>query len=153
MKSLLLTLLVLGTISATAKQARQPQEYIPGSKCGLTDNWTELPESTTTYDLSRSTRRVKSMNKVVKQQLIASANALTEDKNTPQITDAAQAAKILREGSEGEELYVERTDFKGKKYSVISYYGGGNHTGYIFAWGSSKILAEISDDDIQCIKK
>lgn len=148
-KSLLIAVFLLPAfVFAGAKKERNPQTYIPGSKCGLMDSWGELDSSSTTFDISRSTKRVNQLPNIVKKQLIAAANMSL----TPPTSDAKVAAAYLRDSSEGYELYVLRTEHRSKKFSVISYYGGGNHTGVIFPWGSDKPLAEIGDDDINCIK-
>lgn len=142
------------------KASRKPNEFKPGSKCGLADTWGEgiddgdvavsfdldaksLDEAKATKSLER---KVKILPKIVKEQLIAGASSF----GTP-VTDAFKAALLIRQGSEGAELSILKATIKGKKYSIISYYGGGNHTGFIFAWGSKKILAEIGDDDISCL--
>jgi methionine aminopeptidase len=119
-----------------------------GSKCGLVDNWGDVEDASTTYDFSRSLKQLKSLIKTVKSQLIAAAKDM-DDK--ARITDVKDAVKLIKENSEGGDLYILKAEILGKKYSVISYYGGGNHTGYIFPWGKTKAVATIGDDDIVCV--
>lgn len=142
---LLIIVFTTSTVAFSKNEGRKPTEWKSGSKCGLVDSWGDFSDVQTTFDISRSTRIVKSLPKVVQNQLIAAASFANG-----KVSDPIKAAQYLRENSEGEELYVLRAEHIGKKFSVISYYGGGNHTGSIFPWGSDKQVASIEDDDIVC---
>lgn len=150
MKKLVVTLAVGFTLSLPAQAA-----YVMGSKCGLIDNWGDVEEATTTFDLSKPVDKmkglIKSLIKVVKSQIISSANG--GKMSVRKINNTTDAIKALQEGSEGEEVYLKAAIIKGKKYSVLAYYGGGNPTGYIYPWGKGEAVAEISDDDIVCMPR
>lgn len=135
-----------------------------GEECGLVDNWGKVKWASTSFDLTgptgvHATLKEKLLPQIVQKQLIATANISSSQKFENSAAGAQDAIRHLRQHSEGRELYILRAGIQGKnqkktkQYSVVSYYGGGNHTGAIFKWGSSTPIAEIGDDDISCVSK
>ncbi len=163
---LIVLLSTVAVVSAQVqKTVRKPSEFKSGSKCGLVDTWGEGMDDadiSITFDLDAKTfdeakakkslaRKVKLLPKVVQNQFISAAAKINFKATGATTADrAAAAARYIQENSEGGELAVLKATINKKPYSVINYYGGGNLTGFIFAWGQTNPLAEIGDGDIGC---
>lgn len=128
-----------------------PAMSFAGSACGLPEQWGDIDNATTTFDLTASARRAKKLPKIVRAQVIAAANKLAKVAGDKPKNDVVKAAQYLRGSSEGSELYIVEGSYNSQTFSVVSYYGGGNHTGYVFPWGSDTPVAEIGDDSISCL--
>ncbi len=163
----LVTMVVSGQLLAAETTGTRKVASPSGKDCGLTEEYGEDQEPKTTFDVSKTVngkkmnlKRAQYLPKVVRAQMVHAANAHSSELNGNQAVnsnlnprEAAKAAlKYLWDNSEGADVYIERVEIEGKKYSAVVHFPGGNQYGYIFPWGSSKPIASIGDGWISCIK-
>lgn len=125
-----------------------------GSKCGLTDSmgeegWEKVGKWT---ELSRATdEKISKLPTLMKQQLIITAKEeAARFKEEVEIKNTLDAVKYLRENSEAGDLYLQDQRVKGKVYTEVVHFPGGNPYGAIFAKGSLRVIAFNQDDTLYC---
>src|SRR5262249_49627934 len=125
-----------------------------GSQCGLIDSYDEFGaiDATKTLSLGKfSEEEVAALPTLSKQQIIIAAKEANRfaDQDIA-ITNTSEAAKFLRDWSEGGEVYVKYMTFQGERYTQVVFYPGGNAAGMVFETGSRHAVATISDSDLIC---
>lgn len=150
MRNMFKTLIVMASFfAATASFAAGEL----GSQCRLTDDnanhtWEEIPNDTFDSDLSHATRRqIEKLPTLVKQQLIIAVRIQAEEV----VKSAYAAVQLLREASSDGDLYVYHLKINGRKYTVVKHYPGDNPYGVIFAYGTTRAVAVMSDSDVICL--
>ena len=100
--------------------------------------------------------QLESLPTIIKQQLIIAAHADDSDDNNIKLVftnaNLLKAVAFLKEASEAEDLYVATVKFGRKQFSYVRYYPGGNEGGFIFTYNTTKLVAEVGDQWIGCLK-
>ena len=126
-----------------------------GSKCGLTDDKNDSWARTKSLNISTwSDARISELPTLTKQQIIIAAKDLTEGPDglaaDIEIKNTIDAVKVLRQNSEGGDVYVMYYKVNRLDITEVLHYPGGNPVGIIFKTGSKRIHAENGDDTIIC---
>ncbi|MFM8314313.1 MAG: hypothetical protein ACKOA8_08520 [Deltaproteobacteria bacterium] len=124
--------------------------------CGLPDQHNDDTMTTLKkYDLSEmGAEEIHNLPLLTQQQLIISAKeAVKEDRMASlPVTHTLSAVQVLRENSEMETVFVTDLLFKGRKFTFVEFYPGGNPSGYYFSFGTKKIIATNGDSTVTCLE-
>jgi hypothetical protein len=144
MKNLILLFLLVGSLS----QARVAKET-----CGLPATTSDegITEEKNSISLKlASNQKLAVLPLLSKAQLIKAAFL---DQNLPvNETQLRRAVAALREASEGGDLYLTNLTYRGRRFTYVQLFPGGNEGGVIFSYGSAVPLAEVGDQDIECLR-
>lgn len=111
----------------------------------------EVQEDPRSLRLGRaSDQEIKSLPGLSKAQLIRAA--FQNEKLQFNDRHVIRAIVALRDASEGEDVYLVHFSYRGKKFTYVQLYPGGNEGGVIFPFGSAEAVATVGDQDIDCIK-
>lgn len=153
MKNLMTVFLVLTMALPAMARQQFPKKAKPayGSQCGLTDlygddSWRESGKGIDLRSASPST--IAQLPTIIKQQLIIAAHHQGEEQNL----NTLGAVEFFREFSEGGDLSISHFRVNGELFTQVLFYPGGNPGGSIFRYGQLRIIADISDSDVVCVK-
>lgn len=127
-------------------------DFLPGSKCGLSDDadadsWTLMPGNR--YALSRAnTQRINGLPTLLRHQLVIAAKSAANGE--VEINNALDAVNYLRHNSDSSTLDVYDFRFNGNEFTQIKHYPGDNPYGFIFKRGTKNLFAYNEDGSVRC---
>lgn len=87
-------------------------------------------------------------------RVLATARMLAaREEAPPTIGSVRDAVRFLKENSEGEDLYITDFRFRGRGFTKVVHYPGGNARGAVFASGTAEAVAVIADSSLRCLRR